>query len=191
MPRNFLWSERLRSSDQTIWAVQGMKRPLAFRTNGISALEFNCLDRRMNAPLRLRFSVVPSTMLVRALIETGHFTLALVWRRLSVPITACEIMCRRFFVVPLQRVLNWIQTTGMRTEDAGKIYPHRPYADGGQTGGMNKVSAMLTHGFTNANRMPIKKAEPKLRSVFGKWVGYSEGNLAICCCGNETTTSDS
>ena len=114
MPRNFLWSERLRSSDQTTWAVQGMKRPLALSTNGISALEFNCLDRRMNAPLRLRFSVVPSTMPVEALIETGHFTLALVWRRLSVSITACEIMCRRFFVVLLQRILNCSQSTTTR-----------------------------------------------------------------------------
>jgi hypothetical protein len=46
--------------------------------------------------------VVPSTMPVGALIETGHFTLALVWWRLSVSIAACEIMCRRFFVVLLQ-----------------------------------------------------------------------------------------
>ena len=134
MLRNFLWSERLRSSDQTTWAVQGMKRPLAFRTNGISALEFNCFDRRMNAPLRLRFSVVPSTMPVGALIETGHFTLALVWRRLSVPITACEIMCRRFFVVLLQKVLSCFQTTGMRTEDAtnnSPTDPERPIASRG------------------------------------------------------------
>jgi hypothetical protein len=83
-----------------------MNRPLAFMTNGISALEFNCLDKRMNAPLTLRFSVVPSTMPVGALIETGQFTLALVWWRLSVPITACEIMCRRFFLVLLQKVLT-------------------------------------------------------------------------------------
>ena len=123
MPRNFLWSERLRSSDQTTWAVQAMNRPLAFMTNGISALEFNCLDRRMNAPLRLSFSVVPSTMPVGALIEAGHFTLALVWRRLSVPITACEIICRRFFVVLLQKVLNWIQLTGIRGTDATKKPP--------------------------------------------------------------------
>ena len=78
IPRNLLWSERLRSSDQTTRAVQGINLPLAFRTKGISALEFNCFDRRMNAPLRLRFSVVPSMMPVGALIETGHFTLALV-----------------------------------------------------------------------------------------------------------------
>jgi hypothetical protein len=128
MPRNFLWSERLRSSDQTTWAVQDMKRPLAFRTNGISALEFNCRDRRMNAPLRLRFSVVPSTMPVEALIETGHFILALVWRRLSVPIIACEIMCGRFFLVFLQRVLNWIQITVIRGADATKKTP--PTSDG-------------------------------------------------------------
>ena len=134
MLKNFLWSERLRSSDQTTWAVQGMKRPLAFRTKGISAPEFNCLDRRMNAPLRLRFSVVPSTMPVGALIETGHFTLALVWRRLSVPITACEIMCRRFFVVLLQKVLSCFQSTGMRTEDAtnnSPTDPERPIASRG------------------------------------------------------------
>ena len=123
MPRNFLWSERLRSSDQTTWAVQAMNRPLAFRTNGISALEFNCLDRRMNAPLRLRFSVVPSTMPVGALIEAGHFTLALVWRRLSVPITACEIMCRRFFRVLLEKVLSCFQITGMRGKDATRKPP--------------------------------------------------------------------
>ena len=131
MPRNFLWSERLRSSDQTTWAVQAMNRPLAFMTNGISALEFNCLDRRMNAPLRLSFSVVPSTMPVGALIEAGHFTLALVWRRLSVPITACEIICRRFFVVLLQKVLNWIQITGIRGTDATKKPPStEPVKDG-------------------------------------------------------------
>jgi hypothetical protein len=28
---------------------------------------------------------------------------------------------------------------------------------GVQTGGMNKAATMLTHGFTNANPMPIKK----------------------------------
>jgi hypothetical protein len=50
-------------------------------------------------------------MPVGALIETGQFTLALVWWRLSVPITACEIMCRRFFVVLLQKVLNYSQST--------------------------------------------------------------------------------
>jgi hypothetical protein len=65
-------------------------------------------------------------MPVGALIETGHFTLALVWRRLSVPITACEIMCRRFFVVPLQKVLSCIQNTGMRTEDATKNKKEKP-----------------------------------------------------------------
>jgi hypothetical protein len=78
MPRDFLWSETSLLSDQTTSTEQGMNRPLAFKTNGISSLELNCLDRRMNAPLRLRFSVVPSTMPVGALIETGHFTLALV-----------------------------------------------------------------------------------------------------------------
>ena len=123
MPRNFLWSERLRSSDQTTSAVQGMSRPLAFRTNGISALELNCLDKRMNAPLRLRFSVVPSTVPVGALIETGHSTLALVCRRLSVSIAACEIMCRRYFLVLLQKVLLCFQITGMRGEDATKKAP--------------------------------------------------------------------
>ena len=140
MPRNFLWSERLRSSDQTTWAVQAMNRPLALSTKGISALEFNCLDRRMNAPLRLRFSVVPSTMPVGALIETGHFTLALVWRRLSVPITACEIMCRRFFVVLLQKVLNWIQITGIRGTDATKKTPIDPMPMGATyESGMNTI----------------------------------------------------
>jgi hypothetical protein len=83
-----------------------MSRPSAFKTNGISSLELNCLDKRMNAPLTLRFSVVPSTMPVGALIETGQFTLALVWWRLSVPITACEIICGRFFLVLLQKVLT-------------------------------------------------------------------------------------
>jgi hypothetical protein len=92
----------------------------------------------MNAPLRLRFSVVPSTMPVGALIETDHFTLALVWRRLSVPITACEIICRRFFVVLLQKVLNWIQITGIRGADATKKAPidtSLTKADGGGPGG--------------------------------------------------------
>jgi len=138
MLRNFLWSERLRSSDQTTSAVQGMNRPLAFRTNGISALEFNCLDRRMNAPLRLRFSVVPSTMPVGALNETGHFTLALLWRRLSVPITACEIMCRRFFAALLLRVLNWIQITGIRGADATKKPPSTLCRWGYEKGGIDK-----------------------------------------------------
>jgi hypothetical protein len=65
-------------------------------------------------------------MPVGALIETGHFTLALVWRRLSVPITACEIMCRRFLAVLLQKVLNWIQITGIRGADATKKTPTDP-----------------------------------------------------------------
>jgi hypothetical protein len=30
---------------------------------------------------------------------------------------------------------------------------------GVQTGGMNKAATMLTHGFTNANLMPIQKAQ--------------------------------
>ena len=38
----------------------------------------------------------------------------------------------------------------------GKENPHRPYADGCQTGGMNKVVTMLTHGLTDANPMPRK-----------------------------------
>ncbi|MGB7033751.1 MAG: hypothetical protein WBF29_20105, partial [Syntrophobacteria bacterium] len=59
-----------------------------------------------------------------ALIETGHFTLALVWRRLSVPITACEIMCRRFFLVLFQKVLNCFLITGIRGKDATEKYPH-------------------------------------------------------------------
>ena len=46
----------------------------------------------MNAPLRLKFSVVPSTKPAGVLIETGHLTLALVWWRLSVSITAYEIV---------------------------------------------------------------------------------------------------
>ncbi len=140
MPRNFLWSERLRSSDQTTWAVQTMNRPLAFRTNGISALEFNCLYSRMNAPLRLSFSVVPSTMPVEALNETGHFTLALVWWRLSVPITACEIMCRRYFLVLLLKVLSCFQTTGMRGKNATRKTPIDPMPMGATyESGMNTI----------------------------------------------------
>jgi hypothetical protein len=60
MPRNFLWSERLRSSDQTIWALHGMNRPFTSRTKGRLWLEFNSFDKRMNAPPRLRSSVFPS-----------------------------------------------------------------------------------------------------------------------------------
>ena len=117
IPRNFLWSESLRSSDQTIWAAQGMKRPLAFRTKGISALEFNCFDRRMNAPPRLRFSVVPSTRSVGAWIATGHLTLALEWRRLSTFIIFCERQfVEGFFLVNIQEVCycNQIYRNGKR-----------------------------------------------------------------------------
>jgi hypothetical protein len=71
--------------------------------------------------------VVPSTVPVGALIETGHSTLALVCRRLSVSIAACEIMCRRYFLVLLQKVLICFQITGMRGEDATKKTPPRPF----------------------------------------------------------------
>jgi len=72
-------------------------------------------------------------MPVGALMETGHFTLALVWRRLSVPITACEIMCRRFFVVLLQRNLNCSQSTTTR----------RAVSNDGQHGGVEITSGYL------------------------------------------------
>ena len=77
MLRDLLLSEDLRSSDQMTWAVHGMNRPLAFSTRGKLSLEFNWLDTRMNAPLKLRFSVVPSTKPFGVWIITGHLTLAL------------------------------------------------------------------------------------------------------------------
>ena len=43
--------ERSQDNHISCWALQGMNRPLALNTNGVSALQFNCLDRRMKAPL--------------------------------------------------------------------------------------------------------------------------------------------
>jgi hypothetical protein len=47
--------------------------------------------------------------------------------------------------------------------------PHRPYANGGRRKkrGLGEPS-YSPHWFSNANPMPIKKAEPKLRSVLSK-----------------------
>jgi len=124
IPRNLLWSEGFLSSDQTTWAVQGINRPLAFRTKGISALEFNCFDRRINAPLRLRFSVFPSTRSVGVWITTGHLTLALKWRRLSVLIVDCEgLSVGGFFLVYLQTISDYFQNTGMSRQVARKKKP--------------------------------------------------------------------
>jgi hypothetical protein len=81
----------------------------------------------MNEPLRLRFSVFPSTRPLGVRITTDHLTLALRWRRFSVLITDCEgLLGEAFFLVHPQEVLNWIQITGISGEEARKKSPHRP-----------------------------------------------------------------
>ena len=51
----------------------------------------------------------------------------------------------------------------------GKKNPHRSYANGGRLKERGLCEPPYSpHWFTNANPMPIKKAEPKLRNVLSK-----------------------
>ena len=127
IPRNFLWSERFRSSDQTIWALHGMNLPFTSITKGRLWLELSSLDKRMNAPPRLRSSVFPSTRPVGVWITTDHLTLALEWRRLSTFIVFCEgLFVGGFFLVHIQKVWNCCQIYRNGGRKCNKKSPHWP-----------------------------------------------------------------
>ena len=51
-------------------------------------------------------------------------------------------------------------------ENPHRYGAHRYKPMGAIHGEVWRGTTILTHGFTNANPMPIKKAEPKLRMVF-------------------------
>jgi hypothetical protein len=78
----------------------------------------------MNAPLRLRFTVVPSMRPVGVWITTGHLILTLVWLRFSLCIIDYKgLSVGGFFLVLLQKVSRSFQITGMRDEDATRKSP--------------------------------------------------------------------